>query len=340
MTKLTIVCLCLHLAFAAQAQRRLRLFKTADFGKYFVSEMHSPLNKIEIGVGQNYPEYDVSDDNKAYKVFQNTHLGLQIPVVLSKETRSGIQWAASIPVSIHVWWDIFESTTSPILDTDYRFSAMHFNLIKRFSDNAPIRNVSLMVSPYSHESTHIGDELTLYRTQTELGLKRVNVSYEYAEFSVTLNDPDKEETTTQSWRAGLMYRLNGDDGWYSIRPAEGDTTLVRAVSRKWEAYLQYNLIRVNGFLASTKVNNVLSLEIRNRVRYGYPLFVREANEWSALTIDEGSLWSFNAYYGWRVHHGEGIPVGFYLHAYVGGNPYGQFRNIPRHANVGFSIAIR
>jgi hypothetical protein len=312
------------------AQSTRGFLKRPAFGKHFVSEMHAPVNKIELGVGENFPEYDVSYDGKVYKIFQNTHLAMQLPLYADNPASDDtFGWALTMPVSMHVWWDIFEPTTAPILNTDYRFSVLEFRSMWRLRSKL-LKNVSIRCVPFSHESTHIGDELTIYRNTSQLALTRVNVSYEYTEIAVTLNDPGISLEPSTSLRLGLMWRVNGKNGWYSIRSEDGDTSFVSTTSRKWEAYAQFNAIRTSGILASPTFVNVFSIELRNRVRYGYPLFVRESDEWSTIRLDEDDTWSANIYFGWQVEAVEGSYVGLYLHGYLGSNPYGQFRNIPRY----------
>jgi hypothetical protein len=142
-----------------------RFFAQRDFGRYFVSDIYAPFTKIHAGWGLNLREYNISSSRyAAYVPYNETSLGVEIPVYLfSRKSRGGKQskFSVSIPVSANIWFDFLEDETAPILNTDYRFALVELNYFQE-TNWGPIKNFSVKFIPFFHESTHIGDELTLF----------------------------------------------------------------------------------------------------------------------------------------------------------------------------------
>jgi hypothetical protein len=322
-----------------------RFFQQRDFGKYFISDVYAPFTSVQVGTGLNLKEYNISTSRTSvYVPYNETTLGAEIPIYHSSRIHQNGQqskFALSIPVSAQIWFDFFEKATAPILNTDYRFGVIELNYLRQFNREKGIRNIAIKFIPFFHESTHIGDEVLLYRVLDDFPIRRINVSYELAELAVTLNDPNGSIRNNHAWKLGVRGLLNPSKGWYSIRSVEGDTTQV-VPSRKWlESYLQYQHQRSKGFLASKKAVSVISVEVRNRVRFGYPSYLGKDNEdqWSPLALDEDLAVCFNGYVGWKFSFEEDkLPrLGAYLRWYTGINPHGQFRNIPFYDFLGFAI---
>jgi hypothetical protein len=332
-------------AHAQSIHTNSRFFSSAQFGRPFVAEMSSYLNKLEVGLGENHSEYDINPFTRVYKPFVEVHVGFSMPLFRRERYRDSTKvsaWAWSVPVHFHLWWDALESSTAPILNTDYRFAVSEFRYIRYFRSRR-IRNMSVRFLPFAHESTHLGDELTIFRKSAALPLTRVNVSYEYAELAVGINDPDNSRETRRSVRVGAMQLLNPQKGWYSVSSADGDTSLFVPSRRSSEFYVQYQSQRAQGFLTGKNVLNVLSVELRNRVRYGYPSYVTTAsNDTEQVALDEARTWSVNGYFGWRFYPSDNLlarGIGFYVRGYAGIPPFGQFRNIPRYSFLGFSVVL-
>jgi hypothetical protein len=314
-------------------------FSRRDFGKYFLSDIYAPLNSIQVGFGLNLKEYNISSTRKARFVpYNETNLAVEVPIykssrILKKGNES--KFSLSIPISANIWFDFFEKTTAPILNTDYRFGVCELNYLREINRGL-IRNLSIKFIPLFHESTHLGDELTLYRAQDSLPLVRVNVSYEVSEFAITLNDPNGTVENNHSFKVGARFLIRPSKGWYSIRPVEGDTSLVVKTNKSIETYFQYQHQRSRGFLAGEKAMFVFSLEVMNRVKYNYPFDLSPIQYKGE--IGEGRL-CVNTYVGWRLQHrSDNEPrFGIYLRHYTGINPHGQFRSIPFYDFLGLSI---
>jgi hypothetical protein len=321
----------------------------ATFGRSFIADMTGNLIKVDIGYGTRADEYDLAERENEKKVYVKGNLGFSIPLYLKhfyKNDKQSWSLAFSVPFNILIWADSFEQITTPLLNTDVRYGLMEIRAIKYFSDGSAIRNLVFKLLPYNHESSHIGDELAIYRDQQELSIVRVNVSYEYSELAVTINDPDNSRNNNHAFKGGFLFLLDYADRWYVIGPAENDNGEIKSTEQGYEYYFQYQFQRATGFLTGKNIMNVLSLEIRNRVRFGYELFDRiateDGREWITTPGKEERIWCLNSYFGWRFYPSDKNfyhSVGTYLRVYSGLNPHGQFRNRPSYNYFGFSLVF-
>lgn len=172
--------------------------------------------------------------------------------------------------------DLFESQTSPVLNTDYRIGMPTHTFIHRLNRKF-LKNYSIAWSPFKHESTHVGDEIQIQRVEAGYAIRRVNVSYNYTELVFTLNEPEDRSVQCHTFRAGLMLLWSPEEGWYSIKESAGDgpSSMAHARLSPVEAYFQYQYqtpTSRHGF------QGIVSAEIRNRVVYGYDLTAKEDDE--------------------------------------------------------------
>jgi hypothetical protein len=340
------------LASAAGATDILDGFlESPEYGKPFLTEMHSTLIKIELGWSKSYDEFTLKHtDEKFNRPVVEAHLGVQIPLYSIHWGKEGNKpaWGIglTLPVSIHVLEDMFEDITAPVINTDYRFGAPRIMVMRNLSDTGFIRNISASWLPIFHECTHLGDEITIDRRDSKIPITRINVSYEYTEFQITLNDPADIRDNLHSFRFGLLCRLSDRGyGWFGARPGpERDPDVYIAKSeRRVEYYFEYQFQRSEGFLANKRAVNVFSFEARNRVRYGYPIYKMENDVWVAKDIKENSMWTINLYLGYKFYSKSAIDnnrpdaLGVYFHFYRGLNPYGQLRNYPGYPFFGVSL---
>jgi hypothetical protein len=316
------------------------LFHPVTFCKTFVSEIENCLTKFGVDYSTNSKEYDMSKSKKTYKVFQSTSLGVDFPLYARNYFRNGKPldgFGISAPVSFHLWWDPLEASTSPVLNTDYRFGTVNFKFI-RYLENRSLKNISLKLAPFNHESTHIGDELTTFRKCENFPITRVNVSYEYSELQVTLNDPNGTFKENHSLRVGFMYRVNGSQDFYTMSSLDGDSTKITPTRLKSEFYCEYQWIRTKGILTGAGWINVMSIDLRSRIRYNYPTLSSAADSHGLNSLKQRTN-SVNIYYGWKYVHKGLSSVGFYIHAYAGINPNGQFRNQDGFRSLGLSLIL-
>lgn len=323
----------------------VRWFSPRDFGKYFLSDMYSPIVSVQAGAGINLKEYNLATDRTdIYVPYNVTNLGVEIPVYRSASIVQGKkqeQFSISLPISVNIWFDFWENSTAPIINTDYRFGIGEINYFRSL-DWGIIKNVSAKFIPLFHESTHLGDEITIYRLQDSLPVTRVNVSYETGEFAVLVNDPVGTLDNNYALKLGVRWLWNPRKGWYTIRSEEGDTSKVIPSQRWVEAYIQYQAQNSDGFLASKNAIQTFSLECRYQVLYGYPFYLGtniSSGQWEEFSNSEQYIASLNALWGWKfaLAEAEQTHFGAYVRAYLGPNPHGQFRNIPFYNFLGVSF---
>ena len=315
--------------------------RSTQFCQPFVSEVENYRTQIEVNYASNCEEYDLSNSGKALKVFQNTTIGCELPYftkIYSQNNKPIWGFGLNTVLSFHLWWDPLEVSTSPVLNTDYRFGSIQFKLIK-FLENKTLKNISVKIAPFNHESTHIGDELTLYRIRKDYPITRVNVSYEYSEFHLTLNDPNGEFENNQSLRFGYIYRINGSQDYYTVSKNEGDSTLARPTGMKSEFYAEYNMTFKNKLTPFNKWITVFSFEFRNRARYNYPTYCTSSGNVNLTEIPDKRENTLNAYFGLKYIKKNSPTLGIYIHGYYGINPYGQFRNRYDFKSLGLSFIL-
>ena len=242
--------------------------------------------------------------------------------------------------SVNLLLDMSEPETHPLINTDYRIGALEINYLHEL-DLGFIQNAGLKVIPYFHESSHLGDELMVYRIDAGFPIPRLNPTGNTAELSFVINDENGSQTNNHSFKLGTRIAWSKKYGFYSIREEEGDTSLVIQSENRFEWYLQYQWNGPSGFIKSQKVSTVLSLELRNRVRYNYPYYIEQLSSTGLVEInpDQKYVPSLNGYLGWRyrILDERASYLGLYCRFYVGVNPYGQFRNIPVHRVYGLSM---
>lgn len=319
---LVSILLLLSLSSFSQKGDQFSLFKNRTFYKPFVSEISSTLNNISVGVVKSK-----SPDGIERKLaLMEIHLGMDAPIMYGQG--NNFRWAVSLPVSLHVLWAPFEETTAPILNNDYRFGISFTGIT--YLKNDFIKNISFKLTPFAHESTHLGDELSIYGIEHLDNFYRVNVSYEYFELGLTLNDPDTLDGSLLSFKMGLMGLLNPTKGYYSFFEEEiGNNTFYP--SERWaEFYFQLNYRKYEGFLSSNTWKPSISVEARNRVKYQYDVEGKKSR-----------TWNFNAFIGYDY-----IPtdsklvksVGLYFRYYKGINPHGQLRDFD-YQFIGGSLVV-
>ncbi len=189
-------------------------FKHINYSKPFVSEVHSPMNKAEIGYHRDHSAYKLSERFSFYQLpVVDLHLGFDAPLVsfdLGKITNNKPQWemGISIPVSVHILEDMWEPITAAVIDVDYRFDTPTIKGVRHLNSNGWLKNISFSIITLMHECTHLGDEFALMIKQSGNPLTRVNVSYEFTQVQLTLNDALNQDTNNHSFRITGRYRVS------------------------------------------------------------------------------------------------------------------------------------
>ena len=307
----------------SHAKKGIHFFTSRDFNKPFISEISSTLNKICFG---NVKSTKISGEGVKTFSINEIHLGIDVPLIFSNKSK--LKWAISMPVSSHMTWYPLEEETSPILNNDYRFG---FSFTGHLAiQNRYIKNLSFLIKPFAHESSHLGDEFTIMGFQEDSSFYRVNITYEYYELSLTLNDPEMLDENVLSMRLGFMGLINPKNGYYTLFKNEiGNNTLYPS-NHSGEFYVDFNYKKVNGLFTSKLWKPNISVELRNRIKYDY-----------RNTDNEERIWCTNIFAGYDY-----IPefantvksIGHYIRYYNGVAPYGQFR-IGTCYFIGYSMVI-
>lgn len=316
------------------------IIKSAPFCEPFVSELENYKPQAAAIYATNAEEYDLGNTGKDAKWFQYIAAGFEVPFYrryMYEEDQLIQAFALSAAFSFHLFWDPLELSKSPILNTDYRVGAIWLKYIRFYKGNW-LKNYSIKLSPINHESTHIGDDLTIYRIDQNYPITRVNVSYEFSEINFTINDPNGSFEQNHSLRLGLLYRISKGD-YYYINEKDGDPGLAQPSGSRTELFAAYNFIRSRGVLTWKKWRNVVSAEWRSRMRYNYPMFSSVNGSVQSEEVRQERVNHFALYFGYKYVKAKGPTIGMYLHAYNGLNPYGQFRNRSHFNSYGFTFIM-
>jgi hypothetical protein len=313
----------------------------------FVSEIHSSLSKVELGYNKSYAEFDLLEEKSRFsRPVVELHVGFEAPLFAfgygSNSSNKNWGFGMRLPLSVHCLEDMWGPETAPVINTDYRFGGPRLIAIRNISESGFLKNISFSWLTIFHECTHLGDEIVIYRMQENFAITRINVSYEYTEFQVTLNDPEKTNDNYHSFKLGMQYRIsNRGLGWFSVRKniEVADTLDIEASKIRGEYYIEYQFQRTRGFLASKRFVNIISFETRYRVRYGYPLFQINNGVRETKSVKEAMSLNFNLYLGYKFYpkNNDKQSLGLFFHAYRGLNPYGQLRNYPGYPFFGLSL---
>ncbi|CDN30730.1 hypothetical protein BN938_0625 [Mucinivorans hirudinis] len=308
------------------------------------ADMHSTITRGEVAIALNSVEYDYANKGDIYKPFVFANIGADLPLWSGFFRDKKFGFGVTLPFFVDVWLDMFERTTAPVINSAYRFGLPEFmfyhKLDKKFMG---IKNYSIRLSPMKHECTHIGDELTIYRKEMGFPLTRVNVSYNYAELGITINDPLDSKARNHSFRYSIMILHDFSQGWYSILPNEGDTQLVVPSKIPIESYLQYQYQSNVG--KKSHLQAIMSAEVRYRSKYGYASFFNFTGKYDSERMDdllqmpEYKAAGVNLMFGARYINPKlyGYKIGVAFRGYLGVNPYGQFRSTPFYNQLGICL---
>jgi hypothetical protein len=268
-------------------------------------------------------------------------LGTDLPLFRCSFANKKYNLGLTLPFFIETWVDYFEETTSPVINTAYRMGSPEIIFLHMLDKPLLgfLKNYSIKISPFKHESTHLGDELTLFRKNKEMPIVRINVSYNYYELGLTINDPIETLESNHSLRFSFIHLLNKKKGWYNVSSFEGDIDLVEYPTINYEWYAQYQYQTPVFFY----LQGIFSAEYRMRVRYNYPYqYLDSTFETPEFKVAE-DIWSklnLNLVAGIRYNNPaimQDYKVGLAIKFYNGINPYGQFRSIPFFSKAGLCL---
>jgi len=330
----------------------------ASFGKPFWADMYSTTTWVEIAYATNSPEYDWGEFNTSYRFYIFANLGVDIPLWSGSFSEGKYGLSVTMPFMMELWYDRFEPKTSPIINTSYRFGVLDTCFIYRLDNPIPvfpkkenssfpnflhfnIYNWALKLSLLKHESTHIGDELTIFLKDhpDEFPITRIDVLRNYAEIIFTLNDPDNQPRLNHGFKFGFLFNYNYFyNNWYNVFKTEADTDLVELSRVPFELYLQY---QYQSPLFSRGFQVITSIEYRLRERHKYPFSYSGSMAGAYQNNPPNLVNCFNIYAGIRYDSKRDnyfSKIGIGARYYFGLNPYGQYRSMPYYRQVGL-IAI-
>jgi hypothetical protein len=322
---------------------RSGIASVAPFGKPFWADMHSTLIRVEVAYASNSPDYDYGDFDTKYRFFVFANLGVDIPIWAGGFADGKYGFSVTLPFMMDVWFDRFEWETSPIINTSYRFGMFDLGFIYRLDTPLSvfphfyIYNWTVKLSSFKHESTHIGDELSIHRIG--MPIKRVDVAYNFAELVFTLNDPDSHPRSNHGFKLGFLVHYEFRNGWYTVKEPDGSADDVERSRIPFELYTQY---QYQSPLFARGFQIIASTEYRLRERYKYPFAYGAVNDSSGREIlyttgSNNLAHCFDFLVG--IRHDNQKPnyfskIGIAARYYYGINPYGQFRSMPKYHQVG------
>ena len=338
-------------------------FGWAPYGQPMYADMHPEHARLDISAVSMNPAYDYGKSGGRYQVHTIGTFGLNLPVWSGDlgDGRFGLN--VTLPLSATLWMDIAEKVTSAVVNTDYRIGCPSLTFIHRFGCDGGncegqkrfARNYSIRLQAFKHESTHVGDELVLQRSSEAFALKRVNVSYNFAELAFTLNEPENRCMEYHSFRAALMIPYFIRNGWYFVEERDGDIGQVPGAREETnsagnresygpaisapEWYLQYQW---QSKTAKCGIQGIVSAELRGRALYGYDLSAKEGAPATSATRDAYTL-TVNGFAGIRYNGGrDGFFSRFALgvRGYWGNCPYGMFRSIGNFSQFGLCLIFQ
>jgi len=345
---LLLLLLTAALCHAQEANRSLAnesfwdgIMSVASFGKPFWADMYSTATWVEVAYATNSPDYDWGQFDTAYRFYLFVNLGVDIPLWSGNFSNGKYGLSVTLPYMIELWYDRFELITSPIIDTAYRFGLLDTNFIYRLDNPRrvfpyfDVYNWTVKLSLFKHESTHLGDELTIFRKNHDFPISRVEVLRTYAGIVFTLNDPDNQPRLNHGFKFGFLFNYEYfNNGWYSIIEGEGNPDLAEPSKIPVEFYLQY---QYQSPLFSRGFQIIASGEYRLRERHKYPFSYSGCLKGSFQDNPPNLVNCFNVYAGIRHDNQKNnyfSKIGIGARYYFGLNPYGQFRSMPYYRQIG------
>ena len=238
------------------------------------------------------------------------------PVGLGRFSRGKWGFGLWTPIAFHMAED-FKDESAPIVDTDYRFGVMT-KFQYGLTDNSWL---SLRYVPWAHESTHLGDEYTIFAS-AQPDFERINVSYEYWEYGLSYERSFGRDSLLTLRHGGIS--LWGGDGYYTDRLL-GETEPSLSVSEKnfepsFGVEYRFPTRGGGGALPGGDEQTrqiIVSVDFRSRLQYSFhhPASGEEQRRptWTIAVgraAVEGNRAILRSYFGYFTH---------------GVNPFGQLR---------------
>jgi hypothetical protein len=297
---------------SGQSQPDVWMFRDLPYYEPLTAEPRAARVELTLpAFSKEFPHSEKPGNRFAWQIT----LGRELPIIgIRSEKIDGRvgkgEWGLGLwtPVSFHMIED-FKDESAPIVDTDYRFGTMiKFQYGVREDLWLGVRFV-----PWAHESTHLGDEYTIIAQRRGDAFKRVNPSFEYYEYGVSIEKVfDGDRLHIIARHGGI--NLWGEDGYYSDRLLGEQTRTLTPSEKNYEPSFGFE---VRGRQIRSR-HPFASVDARHKLVYAFERAAGEAEE---------KQWSLKFAVGFAAAEGtRGIPLkAVYLHYYRGVNPYGQLR---------------
>lgn len=258
--------------------------------------------------------------NKGARFAWQISLGDELPILtLSNDHGGGAlgskgTWGLGlwVPLSFHVIED-FKDDSNPIVDTDYRFGFMTKFQCFCFEK----MKLGARFVPWAHESTHLGDEYTIFAQQQNPDFERINVSHEEWEYGISLEGDGlfKDDDMWKLRHGGKQPWSSG--GYYSNHLLGSEEPDLTPSQRNFEPSFGVEYRFAPRKPASRQF--YLSADLRHQLIYNYHQTPENPEE---------KQWSINFQVGTAVQedtHGTPLKQLFFQIS-RGVNPYGQLRS--------------
>ncbi|MFC1462266.1 DUF1207 domain-containing protein [Verrucomicrobiota bacterium] len=304
-----------------------------------LAEPRAALMKFMIG---SIDEYNFAE-NTGSRLGMDISVGKEIPAIgYDGESDNGAKWGVGLwaPVGWHMLWDLEESSL-PIVNNDYQFGGMiksHMSLNGK--DYFGLRLYA------GHESTHLGDELTLRGSATVDDFERINVSYEFWDVALGY---EKRESNERKWaaRIGVKGLIKPSKGFYSSDPSETDGREIPGSSEHLEPYLGFEFRSHEALFKDTKyrgsyLRNIfgsqapfISVDLRYNVLFDYQRSRENEDEDHRLSVNIlAGLWEAK-----KKGEESRLPT-VCIRLYHGVNPHGQFRDQDDYTMIGLAFVTQ
>ncbi|HYT66613.1 MAG TPA: hypothetical protein VEL51_09360 [Vicinamibacterales bacterium] len=299
---------------SCQSKPDVWMFRDLPYYEPLMAEPRAARVELTLpAFAKQFPHSDKPGNRFAWQIT----LGRELPIVgVRSEKLDGRvgkgKWGLGLwtPVSFHMIED-FKDESAPIVDTDYRFGTM----VKFQYGIKDDLWLGVKFVPWAHESTHLGDEYTIIAQLRDANFKRVNPSFEYHEYGISIEKVFDGDRLHLIARHGGI-NLWGKDGYYSdhlLGEAKDAHTLTPS-EKNYEPSFGFE---VRGRQIRSR-HPFASVDTRHKLIYAFDRAPGES---------EQQQWSMKFAAGLAAPEGtRGIPLkAFYLHYYRGVNPYGQLR---------------
>jgi Protein of unknown function (DUF1207) len=229
-----------------------------------------------------------------------------------------------LPVSFHMIED-FKDASSPIINTDFRFSLLA-KVQKVFESGSLAARVQV-----GHESTHLGDEFTIHAEDTYgSDFERVNVTYEYWEYGLSYETVIGDEHIV-TFRHGGIGLLNNKKGFYGTKLLGSETDSLTPSTKHFEPTFGFQWQKESKIPKSWEPLASVDLRLKTVYNYHRPPNTSDKQQWTVSAL-------FGFRHGKQRTSDRGAPI-IVGRVYYGVNPHGQFRNQDNYFQWGVGLIV-